>query len=1282
MIKKFISKPNRYFTYKTVKYALIFSLIAYTLLTGCSSGDNKGVDDLSKNNENSEWPMWRYDAGRSASADINIPENPILIWTRQLEEPKRCWPFQYEEYYTSGNPSQIGKLSFDISYEPVIGEGKLFVPSMVSDRITAYSTDSGKELWRYYAAGPVRFAPVYDAGRVYFISDDGYLYCLKAKTGKLIWKYKGCYSSRMVLGNERIISLWPSRGGPVIKDGIIYFASGVIPFEGTFIHAVDARTGNKIWTNSTSGSQWMLHQHGGALSFGGPSPQGYLAISGDKLIVSGGRTPPAIFNRANGKFLYFNLPSGNVGKGAGGYIVSASEEWFFNHGMMYCLKDGAQYGHIPSDVITKNAFIGKIGTSLVAHNSDVKKTEIEIADRLSRGAIKKIYHVEKLWETEVDNIDRLFFKTDSNYVISKNKGKTAALLDISSQNKSLSPAWEYDIDGEIWSMLAGDNKLYIITRQGEIYCFGTSIKNKVKHYPYKPKIYKPKEKYADLADSIIQKTGISEGYGLIYKTENIDLIKCLADKSSMHFVVVESNKRKIKKMRRRFDDYGLYGKRISIVEENNGDNELLPYIYRLIILKGDKQLPTQIEKIYNSLRPYGGTACFIKPDSGFPDEVNKLSLVNSNLLVENNYALLIRQGPLQESGEWTHQYANASNRTYSEDKLVKAPLGTLWFGGPSNINVLPRHHLGPIPQVAGGRLFILGVETISARCVYTGKELWVKEIPGIGHPFTDLELEEQFMAGNEVYMSNHPGANFIGSPYVSLKNKIYIIYKDKLLTLDSKTGETLTEFRLPETEDIKINEFSHIMIWDDYLITAVDPQMFDDGQPGKIDNWNATSSSRIIVMNRYNGNVLWTTKAEKGFRHNAIVAGNGRLFLIDGLSEGVISLLQRRGENISGSKLMAFNMENGQKLWSVNDDVFGTWLGYYEDKDILIEAGRYGGKKNLPDEPRDKMKAHSGKTGEVIWTSNQHYSGALGLHPDMIVPGKPGETVLNPCTGEPVQKNHPVTNKKYNWHWYKYYGCGTMNSCKYLIAFRSGSAGYSDLLNFSGTGNFSGWKSGCTNSLVPADGLLNGPDYTRTCTCSYPLQCSYGLIHMPEAGVEMWTFNRLELGNEVIRTLGINFGAPGNRREDGILWIEYPKVYPDGPDIPVEIESDSLEWFGNHATWIRNPEEKYNWVGSYGAKGIKSLSVKLAPGNSAEERYYSVTLYFAEPDDITVGERIFDVSLQGEKVLENFDISEEAGGLARVISKKFTGIKVKDVLTIEMSDKLNKSIISGVQIEY
>lgn len=151
----------------------------------------------SKNRSSTDWPMWRYDAGRTAASPAELPADLRLLWVRQLPEPSAAW--SQEQY----------KLQFDRSYEPVVMGKQIFVPSMVGDKVTAYNTNNGKRNWQYFCDGPVRFAPIAWQGRVYFVSDDGYLYCLNAKKGTLLWKFRLAPSGRKALGNGRLISAWP-----------------------------------------------------------------------------------------------------------------------------------------------------------------------------------------------------------------------------------------------------------------------------------------------------------------------------------------------------------------------------------------------------------------------------------------------------------------------------------------------------------------------------------------------------------------------------------------------------------------------------------------------------------------------------------------------------------------------------------------------------------------------------------------------------------------------------------------------------------------------------------------------------------------------------------------------------------------------------------------------------------------------------------------------------------------------------------------------------------------
>ena len=91
-----------------------------------------------------DWPQFRYDAGRTASP-YELPAKLQLRWTRALPRP--------------GRRSQEVRLAYDALYEPVVLGHTMFVPSMVSDSVTALDTETGVERWRFFAEGPVRFAP-------------------------------------------------------------------------------------------------------------------------------------------------------------------------------------------------------------------------------------------------------------------------------------------------------------------------------------------------------------------------------------------------------------------------------------------------------------------------------------------------------------------------------------------------------------------------------------------------------------------------------------------------------------------------------------------------------------------------------------------------------------------------------------------------------------------------------------------------------------------------------------------------------------------------------------------------------------------------------------------------------------------------------------------------------------------------------------------------------------------------------------------------------------------
>ncbi len=209
---------------------------------------------------------------------------------------------------------------------------RIFVPSNVTDSVTAYQIEDGRELWRFYTDGPVRLAPAAWRERVYFSSDDGHLYCVDAETGELDWKFRAGPSDHRLLGNERIINFWAARGGPVIAEGIVYFAAGIWPEHGVFIYALDADSGDVVWVNDTTSSQYVRLPHGGARGFGGLSPQGYIAVDGDRLVVAPGRgQSPVYMDRHSGEVTGYSFRGS---KGAGGYAVHSGGQGFQRNDMI------------------------------------------------------------------------------------------------------------------------------------------------------------------------------------------------------------------------------------------------------------------------------------------------------------------------------------------------------------------------------------------------------------------------------------------------------------------------------------------------------------------------------------------------------------------------------------------------------------------------------------------------------------------------------------------------------------------------------------------------------------------------------------------------------------------------------------------------------------------------------------------------------------------------------------------------------------------------------------
>lgn len=1269
----------------------IFSLL---LATPCAAAD---------------WPMWRHDAGRTAASGEELPSTLHLEWERRYPPRQQAWD----------DPLNNDLMTYDKVFEPVVLGDRIFIGFNDSDKVVALDLFTGRELWAFQTGGPVRLAPVAWMGKVYFTSDDGFLYCVSAADGRQIWSFRGGPSARKALGNGRLVSAWPARGGPVICDGRVYFAASVWPFMGTFVYSLDAESGKVIWVNDGTGAQFIKQPHG-APSFAGVAPQGALVATEKMLLVPGGRSVPAAFDRETGELKYFNLNDG--GKGNGGSFVAAGESAFYVHTRLRGVRT--------YDLETGTASRSTCNEPVIVANEVYAAAATDKGESLVRalGTSGTVH-----WELRADASGDLIKAGDHLYAAGNG---TLCAIALPHDDAVARVAWSQPIEGDVQRLLAANGKLIAVTLDGRIVVYGSG-KTQPAIAAKRPTPLHPSAAAVAMARRLLTECNSTIGHVLCYDTSDLDLIDALVAESSTKLTIIDPDASKVEALRRRFDASDHEGTRVSVHHGDPASFMAPPYIACLTIAPPSLD-PGILQTLYASVRPYGGVLYFPgKHDSRLDEVMAQAELKQAVRRVSDGHLLIVRDGALPGSADWTHQYGDIGNTVKSDDSLVQAPLGILWFGGSSNLDVLPRHGHGPPEQVIGGRLFIEGMNSISARDVYTGQVLWKAQFDDLGtfgiyynETYADTPL-------STAYNQKHiPGANGRGTNFVATLDTIYVAVHGQCHALDAKTGALRNKILL--RNDPSKADWGFIGVQEDILLGGdgfahYSLKLGGDTKAKTTPIEDYSASDGLAAFDRHSGKLLWRVKARHSFLHNGIVAGNGRVYCLDKLAASAEALLQRRGADVpSDYRIVTLDARTGKVLWEQAENIFGSWLGCSKEHDTLLQAGAKA-KDRLAGETGNGMIAYQGSDGRIKWQDlKSKYTGPCILHNSLIFTGansyESTSGVTNLDDGKPHLVRNPLTGKLEPWRINRTYGCNTMIASEKLLTYRSGAAGFYDLENMSGTGNLGGFKSGCTSNLVVANGVLNAPDYTRTCTCAYQNQTSLALIHMPE--MDLWTYSQFGLDGaegERIQRVGINFGAAGDRRApDGTLWLEYPDTSGGiSPGLGVAVKGDHASYFRRHSTQVTG--DGLAWVCSSGLLGAETITITPAltkpmmkkpsskdkdededqPSKSSSKSVnrpgktivtaapnpvvtpvyppapYTIRLHFAEPDDLPPGARVFTVALQDKSVLERFDIAAAAGGSARIVVKEFPHVIIKDQITIRLTPATGTKfapVLCGVEL--
>jgi len=193
---------------------------------GSAYGD---VPDTRTGSSDTEWPTYRGDAGRSGYQDLSAPDKVNLTWAERLSPPITA---------------------------PVVADGMVLVAETDRHTLHALSAVAGERIWAFVADGRIDSPPTLFGGLCLFGTRGGFVYCLRASDGELVWRFRAAQQDRRLLAYEQLESVWPVHGSVLVDETAsggparAYFAAGRSARidGGIRLYALSAVTGEVLHT--------------------------------------------------------------------------------------------------------------------------------------------------------------------------------------------------------------------------------------------------------------------------------------------------------------------------------------------------------------------------------------------------------------------------------------------------------------------------------------------------------------------------------------------------------------------------------------------------------------------------------------------------------------------------------------------------------------------------------------------------------------------------------------------------------------------------------------------------------------------------------------------------------------------------------------------------------------------------------------------------------------------------------------------------------------------------
>lgn len=1240
------------------------------------------------------------------------PSKPIKAWSGPRAAPIEGHEMRH-------------RVDFDDALQAVIADDRVYFGSTVDHRLHCVDAKTGKPVWSHYTDGPIRLAPTLAHGNVYFGSDDGVVRCLRADNGDLVWKMRVGPKDDRLISRGEMISRWPVRTGVLIDGDVAYFGAGVFPHETVYLCSVNAKDGSVVWRNDT-----ISEQNAGRNDL---SPQGYLLASDDHLYVPSGRSLPVAFSKKTGEIIFQRTHSWRTD--AGGVVG----------GTKALLGDGQVYAGGPHHFLAMDQKTGNVGESWINGRQMVlvgdraylmdgekifcvnRKEHAEASQekqkwflkaREDRGDPKKVAEAKRkmkeymnvgiLWQVPSD-FDDVLIATE-NLVIAGGMNEVIVL-----DRETGDLVWETSVEGNVRGLAVDNNLLVVSTDSGNVYGFRGSSQRaettaSVAKWPEPHQEPFPKDDltkmYRDAAAEILKQSGQTSGYCLVLGSEQGRLAYELSRQSQLTIYAIEPDTAKAAESRERLERAGVHATRVTVVNLPINELPFSNYFANLIVSDSmliTGKMPGDPATISRHLKPCGGVVILGRPDGAVdsPEAANESDTLawlsefyhrDEGDVIANAPWYMLRRGKLAGAGDWSHQYGNAANTSYADDHRIRDGLGVLWYGDPGPSSMINRHEAAGAPLSTNGRMFIQGTDSVMAYDAYNGTFLWEYENPGAIRTGVFNNRETHNLAASD--------------------DTLFVAIENRCLALDAEIGQIRETYTTPESPDGIERAWAYIAHDDGQLFGT---STIRDELEQRMRRRGLTVKSQtdaVFAVDTTTGKRIWTYRGSN-ILHTTIAIGPERVYFIDSSitpeerqqlylkDKGDLKKLTGEAAKKAEAEMKALDVRlavaidrsTGAKVWEKPVNVTDTTnvsagggsltLMYAGGHVVLCGANANGHywKQFLSGQfDKRKLLVLDADSGDELWSKNANYMNRPAVVGSEIY-AEPW--AFNLHTGEPKTRPHPLTGEESPWRFSRPgHHCGVITTTPNMMFFRSGFIGYYDLYKDSGTRHFAGQRLGCWVNAIPGNGLVMIPEASAGCVCQFSIAST--VVMEPKTENKSWGIFSAVGPTTPVKRIGINFGAPGDRKTPGgEEWFGYPRPSSrERLEFVFDLKPKLARgggWYSRNleAVGIEDPDKP--WVFTSGARGLQQFEVPLL-GKGDPKSNYNVKFFFANLDQDDCG--AFDIKLQSETVKSDVTIKGAISGAINPQVIEINDVTVSDNLLVELvpATESKLPIVSAIEI--